>query len=90
MRVNVSACVHVCGCWQVVCDFCHAHLPDNKAAFESAKLVLIHDDARRQLEQYPGKFDVIIGDLADPLEDGPCYQLYTQVCTSAHSLGLAA
>lgn len=30
------------------------------------------------LQNYPGKFDVIIGDLADPLEGGPCYQLYTQ------------
>lgn len=24
------------------------------------------------------KFDIIVGDLADPLEDGPCYQLYTK------------
>lgn len=111
---------------QVVCDFCHAHLEVNKAAFESPRLELINDDARAQLEvrprrragrlararalrraprteptaqtrtktrenprwstpnppapqNYPGKFDVIIGDLADPLEGGPCYQLYTQV-----------
>lgn len=64
---------------KVVCDFCHAHLEHNKAAFESPRLELINDDAQAQLEQYPGKFDVIIGDLADPLEDGPCYQLYTQV-----------
>eukprot|EP00878_Enallax_costatus_P009116 GHUV01009530.1.p1 GENE.GHUV01009530.1~~GHUV01009530.1.p1 ORF type:complete len:323 (+),score=71.46 GHUV01009530.1:172-1140(+) len=63
---------------KVVCDFCHAHLEKNKAAFESPKLELINDDARTQLEQYPGKFDVIIGDLADPLDGGPCYQLYTQ------------
>jgi hypothetical protein len=34
---------------QVVCDFCHAHLPDNKAAFESDKMHLINDDARAQL-----------------------------------------
>lgn len=63
---------------QVVCDFCAAHLEANKQAFASPKLELIHDDARAQLEAYPGKFDVIIGDLADPLEGGPCYQLYTQ------------
>ena len=24
------------------------------------------------------KYDVIIGDLADPIEGGPCYQLYTK------------
>jgi len=76
----------VLGCirLQVVCDFCHAHLEDNKAAFESPRLELINDDARTQLENYPGKFDVIIGDLADPLEDGPCYQLYTQVRKDLH------
>lgn len=38
---------------------------------------LICDDARKQLEQYRGTFDVIIGDLADPVFGGPCYQLYT-------------
>lgn len=64
---------------QVVCDFCHAHLDKNKAAFESPRLELINDDAGAQLANYPGKFDVIIGDLADPLDGGPCYQLYTQV-----------
>ncbi|GBF87456.1 spermine synthase [Raphidocelis subcapitata] len=63
---------------KVVCDFCHEHLEVNKSAFESPRLELINDDARAQLEAYPGKFDVIIGDLADPLEGGPCYQLYTQ------------
>lgn len=68
---------------QVVCDFCHAHLPANKGAFESPRLTLVNDDARAQLEAWPGKFDVIIGDLADPLDGGPCYQLYTQVRLSA-------
>ena len=41
------------------------------------RLELIYDDARAQLENYPGTFDVIIGDLADPVFGGPCYQLYT-------------
>ena len=65
---------------KVVCDFCREHLEHNQAAFADARLTLIHDDARAQLEQWPGKFDVIIGDLADPLDGGPCFQLYTQVC----------
>lgn len=38
-------------------------------------------------EKYDGKFDVIIGDLADPLDGGPCYQLYTQV--QRHALQLS-
>ena len=34
---------------------------------------------RCSVQNYPGKFDVIIGDLADPVSCGPCYHLYTQV-----------
>ena len=60
---------------EVVTQFCKEHLKANTAAFNDPRLELIHDDARAQLEQYPGKFDVIIGDLADPVEGGPCYQV---------------
>ena len=35
-------------------------------------------DAKGGLESEPdGSFDVIIMDLSDPLDGGPCYQLYT-------------
>ena len=62
-----------------MCDFCRAHLPANQAAYASPRLTLIHEDARTELAKYPdGHFDVIIGDLADPLDGGPCYQLYTK------------
>ena len=30
------------------------------------------------MEKSSEKFDVIVGDLADPVEGGPCYQLYTK------------
>lgn len=30
------------------------------------------------MEQRKEKFDIIVGDLADPVEGGPCYQLYTK------------
>lgn len=33
---------------------------------------------RAELEKRNGKFDIIVGDLADPVEGGPCYQLYTK------------
>lgn len=64
---------------EVVTKFCKEHLTANTAAFDDPRLQLIHDDARAQLEQYPGKFDVIIGDLADPVEGGPCYQVNSVV-----------
>lgn len=64
---------------KVVTDFCSQHLERNVAAFADPRLRLINDDARTQLEAADdASFDVIIGDLADPLDGGPCYQLYTQ------------
>ena len=62
----------------VVVDFCKKHLTDNQAAFNDPRLELIIDDAKTQLEKFDGTCDVIIGDLADPVAGGPCYQLYTQ------------
>ncbi|KAL3138825.1 hypothetical protein ABBQ32_005660 [Trebouxia sp. C0010 RCD-2024] len=61
-----------------VCDFCHQHLEANREAFAHPKLKLVYDDAKAQLQQADGHFDVIIADLADPVYGGPCYQLYTQ------------
>ncbi|CAG9463107.1 unnamed protein product [Pedinophyceae sp. YPF-701] len=64
---------------EIVCQMCEKHIPENSAAFKDPRLKLINDDALAQLEAVPdGSFDVIIGDLADPLEGGPCYLLYTQ------------
>ena len=61
---------------QVVCEFCERHLAANKAAFADPRLELIINDAGAALEAFPdGSFDVIIGDLADPVEGGPCYQV---------------
>jgi thermospermine synthase len=33
---------------------------------------------RAELESREDGYDVIIGDLADPIEGGPCYKLYTK------------
>lgn len=63
---------------QEVVEFCRNYLSANWGAFASDKLCLVINDARAELEQRQEKFDVIVGDLADPVEDGPCYQLYTK------------
>lgn len=64
---------------RVVCDFCEEHLSANKAAFADERLELVCDDAAAQLRAADdASFDVIIGDLADPVSGGPCYQLYTR------------
>lgn len=62
-----------------VVEMCRKHMPKHSAgAFEDNRTTLIIDDAKVGLERCPdGYFDVIIMDLSDPLECGPCYQLYT-------------
>ncbi|KAJ4957628.1 hypothetical protein NE237_024739 [Protea cynaroides] len=63
---------------QEVVDFCRRHLTVNQKAFHDEKLDLVINDAKAELEARNEKFDVIVGDLADPVEGGPCYQLYTK------------
>lgn len=63
---------------QVVCDFCERYMEANKEAFKDDRLKLVIGDAKEELERDSGTFDVIVGDLADPIEGGPCYWLYTQ------------
>ncbi|KAK9099473.1 hypothetical protein Syun_026518 [Stephania yunnanensis] len=70
--------VVMCDIDQEVVDFCRKYLTANWKAFSDEKLDLVIDDAKAELERREEKFDVIIGDLADPVEGGPCYQLYTK------------
>ncbi|KAF8695062.1 hypothetical protein HU200_037670 [Digitaria exilis] len=70
--------VIMCDIDQEVVDFCRTYLTVNREAFGSNKLCLIINDARVELEKSREKYDVIVGDLADPVEGGPCYQLYTK------------
>ncbi|CAL0332197.1 unnamed protein product [Lupinus luteus] len=70
--------VVMCDIDQEVVSFCQKYLVVNKEAFSHKKLELVINDAKAELEKRKDKFDIIVGDLADPLEDGPCYQLYTK------------
>ncbi|XP_057771736.1 thermospermine synthase ACAULIS5-like [Salvia miltiorrhiza] len=71
--------VIMCDIDEEVVDFCKSHLLVNKDAFFDPRLELIINDARAELERREEEvYDVIIGDLADPIEGGPCYQLYTK------------
>jgi len=74
---TVERCVMVDIDGEVV-DFCKRVLPQNAQAFADPRLMLIIDDAKKQLVENEEKYDIIIMDLDDPLEGGPCYQLYTQ------------
>ncbi|KAI9106714.1 hypothetical protein K1719_022242 [Acacia pycnantha] len=70
--------VVMCDIDQEVVDFCRKYLTVNKEAFSNNKLDLVINCAKGELEQRKEKYDVIVGDLADPVEGGPCYQLYTK------------
>ncbi|KAH9536983.1 hypothetical protein CY35_16G028200 [Sphagnum magellanicum] len=70
--------VVMCDIDQEVVDFCRDHMTQNAEAFSSPCLELVINDARAELESSNEKFDVIIGDLNDPMDGGPCFTLYTQ------------
>jgi spermidine synthase len=62
-----------------VIALCRQYLPDHsRGAFEDNRLELYHTDARRYLAESGDRFDVIIIDLPDPIEEGPAYLLYTR------------
>ncbi|XP_059294280.1 thermospermine synthase ACAULIS5-like [Lycium ferocissimum] len=70
--------VVMCDIDEEVVDFCKSYLEVNKEAFSDPRLELIINDARAELERREEHYDIIVGDLADPIEGGPCYQLYTK------------
>uniref|UniRef100_A0ACD5ZJR2 Uncharacterized protein n=1 Tax=Avena sativa TaxID=4498 RepID=A0ACD5ZJR2_AVESA len=70
--------VVMCDIDEEVVEFYRTYLTVNRDAFQSEKLDLVINDARAELEKSGEKYDVIVGDLADPVEGGPCYQLYTK------------
>lgn len=47
-------------------------------AFEDPRTEIVIEDARHWLETHKDVFDAIIIDLSDPIEEGPCYRLYTR------------
>ena len=54
-------------------------LPEYHAgAFDDKRTELAFTDARRWLEENDKKYDVIIIDISEPVEEGPAYLLYTR------------
>ena len=62
-----------------VIAICKEYLGDwHQGSFEDSRLELLHQDARKYLAETDETFDVIILDLAEPLEEGPAYLLFTR------------
>ncbi len=63
---------------ETVTQISRQHLPDlSRGAVEDRRTELHHTDARAYLEKNKDKYDVIIIDLPDPIEEGPAYLLFT-------------
>jgi spermidine synthase len=62
-----------------VTELSRKYLPGlSRGAFEDMRAELHHEDARGFLAGSSEKFDVIIIDLPDPIEEGPAYLLFTR------------
>ncbi len=62
-----------------VVEACREHLPEmHQGAFDDPRLELVIDDALKVIDTTTVKWDIIISDLSDPIEEGPSFQLFTQ------------
>jgi spermidine synthase len=62
-----------------VVALCREHLPNHhQGAFDDPRLALHCADAVAYLREHDATYDVLIVDIADPLESGPAVLLYTQ------------
>mmetsp|Transcript_25773 Transcript_25773/g.43157 ORF Transcript_25773/g.43157 Transcript_25773/m.43157 type:complete len:214 (+) Transcript_25773:395-1036(+) len=61
------------------CKICIKELPTwHDGCIEDKRLKVIYGDAFKYLYECKEKFDVVIMDIADPVEAGPGYKLYTK------------
>jgi spermidine synthase len=62
-----------------VVGLCKRHLPEmHRGAFDDPRTEVRHEDARAYLERTSDRFDLIISDLVEPLEEGPACLLYSR------------
>ncbi|MFQ5579411.1 MAG: polyamine aminopropyltransferase [Nitrospiria bacterium] len=62
-----------------VVELCKRHLPEwHQGAFEDPRAELRFLDARKYLEETDERYDIIIIDICEPVEEGPAYLLYTK------------
>jgi spermidine synthase len=62
-----------------VVEWCRRLLPEmHRGSFDDPRTELRHEDARAYLEQTNERFDLIVIDLTEPLEEGPACLLFTK------------
>jgi spermidine synthase len=58
---------------------CREHLPGwHAGAFADPRVRVLHEDARRFVEETAERYDVIVNDITDPIEGGPSKLLFTR------------
>jgi spermidine synthase len=59
--------------------FCQRYLDMwHRGSFDNPVVSLIFDDAVRYVKDTKQRFDVVLGDISDPVEKGPGWKLYTK------------
>ncbi len=62
-----------------VVEACQQYLPEmHQGAFDDPRLELRIEDAFTVLDTTTEKWDIIISDLSDPIEEGPSFRLFTK------------
>ena len=62
-----------------VVEACRKYLPEmHQNAFNDDRVELVIGDALQVLDTTSQKWDIIISDLSDPIEEGPSFQLFTK------------
>jgi spermidine synthase len=62
-----------------VVEACREHLPEmHQGAFDDPRVELVIGDALTWIEQTEERWDVIVSDLSDPIEEGPSFRLFTR------------
>jgi spermidine synthase len=60
-------------------QICQRYLPSlSQGSFQDSRVELLYMDAMKYLTETREKFDVMIIDLTEPLEEGPAYLLFTK------------
>jgi spermidine synthase len=60
-------------------ELCQKYLPEwSEGAFSNPRTDLVFEDARRFVEETRERFDVIISDLTEPINQGPSVFLFTE------------
>jgi len=62
-----------------VVEACREHMPEmHQGAFDDPRTNLVIGDALEVLDTTEQKWDIVISDLSDPIEEGPSFQLFTK------------